>query len=92
MQLIGVESERDAVGAKVTVESEERRWTEWVTGGDGYLCRNESVVSFGLGTPTKIDRVQIQWPSGAKQVLNNVGLDHRILVVEKDDDWFDLVP
>jgi hypothetical protein len=90
LRLVGVESERDAVGAKVTVESEDRRWTEWAVGGDGYLCRNEAVVSFGLGTATKIDRVQIQWPSGANQILNNVGIDHRILVAETDDSWFEL--
>jgi tetratricopeptide (TPR) repeat protein len=90
LQLVGVESERDAVGAKVTVESEDLRWTEWAVGGDGYLCRNEAVVSFGLGTATKIDRVQIQWPSGANQILNNTGIDHRILVVETDDSWFEL--
>ena len=90
LRLVGVESERDAVGTKVTVEAEERRWTEWAIGGDGYLCRNEAVVSFGLGTATKIDRVQIQWPSGTNQTLNNVGIDHRILVVETDNTWFEL--
>ncbi len=90
LKLIGVESERDAIGAKVTVESGEHQWTAWVTGGDGYLCRNESVVSFGLGIVNSADRVRIEWPSGVKQSLNDVAVDRRILVVENEADWFEL--
>ena len=89
LKLIGVESERDAIGAKVMIESGEHQWTAWVTGGDGYLCRNESVVSFGLGMLASADRVRIEWPSGAKQLLNDVAVDRRILVVENEADWFE---
>jgi tetratricopeptide (TPR) repeat protein len=90
VELVGITTERDAIGAKVTVESGDQRWTEWLVGGDGYLCRNEQVLSFGLGLMTKVDRVQIDWPSGNQQSLEQVPADCRILVVEDEAGWFEL--
>ena len=89
LELVGVDSERDAIGARVTVESRDEQWTQWVTGGDGYLCRNESVVSFGLRNATNVARVRVEWPSGAKQSWKSVPVDRRILVVENQNDWFE---
>ena len=70
VRLVGVQSERDAVGARVRVRAGEREWTDWVISGDGYLCRNEAVVSFGLGNATKVDEIVIDWPSGVQQTLD----------------------
>ena len=60
-QLVGTESERDAIGAQVTVHAGDKVWANWIVGGDGYLCRNEATVSFGLGDVTSIDRVVVRW-------------------------------
>ncbi len=49
VRLVGVESERDAIGAKVKIRFDDREATNWVIAGDGYFCRNETTVSFGLG-------------------------------------------
>ena len=84
LQLAGVDSERDAVGARVRIQVGERESTDWVIGGDGYLCRNEQVVSFGLGEATRVDEIVIDWPSGQRQTMNDVPVDRRILIVEGD--------
>ncbi len=84
LQLIGVQSERDAIGAKIRVKLGDRELWEWVIGGDGYLCRNEAVVSFGLGDVARVDEITIDWPSGVKQTIADVPVDRRILVVEDD--------
>lgn len=84
VQLVGVDSERDAVGASVRIESGNRRTTEWLVGGDGYLCRNEAIVSFGLADASRVDRLEIEWPSGETQSFTDIAADQRIVVVEHE--------
>ncbi len=43
-QLVGTDSERDAIGARVEVRAGEQTWTNWLVAGDGYLCRNEAAI------------------------------------------------
>ena len=88
LQLIGLQSERDAIGAKIRVRLGDRELCEWVMGGDGYLCRNEAVVSFGLGDVARVDEITIAWPSGVKQTIADVPVDHRILLVEGESEPF----
>ncbi|MGI9470921.1 MAG: FG-GAP-like repeat-containing protein [Rubripirellula sp.] len=82
LQLIGVDSERDAIGAKVEVVSGDQRFTEWVNAGDGFLSRNEAVVTFGLGSETDLQEVRIRWPSGKVQVLSSLEPNKRWVVIE----------
>ncbi len=82
IELQGIQSERDATGAPVTVVRGEDRWVTWVTAGDGYMCTNESVLHFGVGDYQEIDRIEIDWPSGNRQVTEPVRVNQRFLVVE----------
>jgi tetratricopeptide (TPR) repeat protein len=88
LSLVGVSSERDAIGAKVQIRFGNQQLTEWVVAGDGYLCRNESVVSFGLGEVSAVDQIIIQWPSGQQQTIQSVPADRRLLIVENDPEPF----
>lgn len=88
IRLVGVQSERDAIGAQIRVRTGQRESTDWVIGGDGYLCRNEPVVSFGLGDVDHVDQIEITWPSGQTQTLAGVSADQRLLVIEGDDEPF----
>ncbi len=81
-ELVGVQSEREAIGARVRVDCGDEHWWGWSVGGDGYMCTNESVIHFGLGGHAKADRVEIQWPSGKTQVLVDMKADQRVLVIE----------
>lgn len=85
LELVGVASERSAVGARVTVHAGDKRWSSWRTSGDGYMCSNEPILHFGIGKESQIDKVEIQWPSGFKQVVTAMEINHRFLIVEGED-------
>jgi hypothetical protein len=82
IELSGVLSEREAIGAEVQVSVADERWTGWQIGGDGLMCSNESLVHFGLGDVSQPARVEVQWPSGKRTVLDNLPLNQRYLIVE----------
>ncbi|MAI70229.1 MAG: RNA-binding protein [Rhodopirellula sp.] len=82
VELQGVDSERDATGAKVTVTSGQQTWTRWQAGGDGFLCSNEPVLDFGIANANSIDRVDVQWPSGQEQTFHGLKVNQRYLIIE----------
>ncbi len=90
VRLAGTASERDAIGAKVTVRCGEQMWSHWSIAGDGYFCHNEDHLSFGLGNSTTIDDITIQWPSGKEQTIKNISPDQCYLMVEGDNEMFPL--
>ncbi len=67
LKLIGVRSNRDAIGARITIEAGGMRQIREVDGGNGYAGESTRRVHFGLGKMNKLDRVEIRWPSGLKQ-------------------------
>lgn len=82
MELTGVASERSAVGARVVVHAGQRQWILWRTAGDGYMCTNEAVLHLGVGRTEQIDRVEVQWPSGASQEFRTLAANRRYLFIE----------
>ena len=62
--LEGTSSNRDAVGARVVVESGGRRQFAWRTGGGSYQSASDPRIHFGLGTADRVDSVEVTWPSG----------------------------
>ena len=74
--LTGVASNRNGLGAAVRVSAGGRGMTEWQDGKSGYLSQSVLPLYFGLGDATKIDRVEVDWPSGRKQVVTT-GLQDR---------------
>ncbi|MEL6106664.1 MAG: FG-GAP-like repeat-containing protein [Planctomycetota bacterium] len=85
IELIGTRSERDAIGARITVSCGERKFHAWRTAGDGYLSRNEAVVHVGLGDEDRIDELTIRWSSGVDQRFAGFKSGKRYRVVEGDD-------
>jgi hypothetical protein len=81
-RLIGKESARDALGARVTVEASGRRQMEEVRSGASYLSSSDLRVFFGLGSIDRVDRVEIRWPRGLVEVLEDVPLDRYSTLVE----------
>jgi hypothetical protein len=88
LELIGTSSERNAVGAKIEVVCSDQTWTGWVIGGDGYQCKNESLIHFGIGTEQALRRVDVTWPSGSTQSFPDVMPNRRYLVVEGQSQIF----
>ena len=81
-------SERDAVGSRVVVRHGDREVTDWLNAGDGFLCRNQQLLCFGLGSATKVDELAVHWPSGKRQVFHDVPVDQRYLLVEGQAELF----
>jgi len=70
--LIGTKSNRDSIGAIVRIFCEGQSQTRTVKGGSSYLSQSELPVTFGVGKRDKIERVQIEWPSGAKEEFKDL--------------------
>jgi hypothetical protein len=82
VKLIGHKSNRDGIGAQVEVLAAGNRQQRERTAGSGYLSQDDPRIHFGLGAAKKIDRLTITWPSGTKQVQENLPVD-RIMTVEE---------
>jgi tetratricopeptide (TPR) repeat protein len=80
--LVGTTSERDAIGAKIEVFAGQEKQTGWVTAGDGFLCKNESALHFGLGKQSAITRVVVTWPTKKEQTFDSIMVDHSNLLIE----------
>jgi hypothetical protein len=82
IQLLGTRSNRLALGAKVRVVAGALSQIEEVRSGGSYLSQNDLRLHFGLGSANKVDRVEIRWPSGATQTLQNLACDRFYVVNE----------
>ena len=91
LEIVGAVSERDAIGSRVVVRNGDVELTEWLNAGDGFLCRNEPVLSFGVGNALSLDEVVIHWPSGKRQTFRDVKADQRYLLVEGQTELFPFV-
>jgi tetratricopeptide (TPR) repeat protein/peroxiredoxin len=80
--LRGTKSNRDAIGAAVTVETESGRQTRMLQAGSGFLSQHSKEVFFGLGEAKKNVQASIRWPSGLVQNLHDLPLNHRIWLEE----------
>ena len=83
LNLIGARSNRDGIGARVAVRSGGVMQVNRVATSTGYACASESAVHFGLGRGTRADSIEIEWPSGSRQVLANVPADSYMTVRER---------
>jgi hypothetical protein len=79
----GGKSNRDGIGAKITVYpvGGAKRW-QMVRSGSSYCSQSELPVIFGLGTAEQIERVEIEWPSGKVDKLTNVAVNQLHIVKE----------
>jgi len=66
-QLEGRRSNRDAVGARLTLTAGGRRLVRWLDGGNGFAGQSSRRVHFGLGAAERAEALEVQWPSGERQ-------------------------
>jgi hypothetical protein len=69
VKLSGTASNRDGLGATVRVIAGGHTFTKYNDGKSGYLSQSSLPLYFGLGESQKIDRVEVDWPSGRKQIV-----------------------
>jgi tetratricopeptide (TPR) repeat protein len=88
VRLRGVDSERDAIGAVVTIECGDFKRTRQLIGGDGFQASNEKQLVFGLGDRASIDRMTVRWPTGLTQVWENLDANTEVILLEGSDELF----
>lgn len=82
VRLHGHRSNRDGIGARIRVITESGSQWNHVTTAVGYAGSSEPEVHFGLGRNTMVRRLEISWPSGAHQLLENLPADKRMEIEE----------
>jgi hypothetical protein len=75
IRTVGTKSNRDGIGARISVKAGARTWVDEVRSGSSYNSSSDMRVHFGLGSATKVDSVQIRWPSGLLERFDNLPAD-----------------
>ncbi len=89
VRLIGTESNRDAVGARATLYlrgDPSRPMTRTVRAGDSFLSQSSKRLHFGLGDSAELERLEVTWPSGTKQVVREPKTDMTISITEGSEE------
>src|SRR3989338_283448 len=84
VKLIGTKSNRDGVGARITVEIGGKKQIREVISGGSFLSQNSLWQTFGLGTSTTVDTLTIRWPSGIVQSLHTTKAGQLLTVREEN--------
>jgi hypothetical protein len=82
IELEGSQSNRDAIGAKIKVSTSEKDRFAVKESASGYLSQNDHRLHFGLGKAEIITRIEVKWPSGREQVLENVAVNQILKIKE----------
>jgi hypothetical protein len=82
LKLVGVTDNRDGVGTKVKIVTAHGTQYNEATTAVGYNSSSDKRVHFGLGEDAVIDRIELSWPTGVKQVLTNVRSDQVLEIKE----------
>jgi len=82
IQLRGTKSNRDGIGARVTVTAGDLTQIDEVHSGRSYQSDFGKRLQFGLGQHSMVDQIQVNWIGGGVDTIRNVGVDRLIHIVE----------
>ena len=82
IKCVGVKSNRSAIGARVRITTGARSQIDEVMSGSSYYSQNDFRLHFGLGSATKVDSVEIGWPSGLKESFKSLASNHLYVIQE----------
>jgi Tfp pilus assembly protein PilF/peroxiredoxin len=85
IRLKGTAGNRDAVGARVSVETDALRRTRVVQAGSGFLSQHSKELVVGLGASRRVTKLRVVWPSGREQVFDDIPIDHRVWIEEGEE-------
>jgi hypothetical protein len=80
--LEGTKSNHFAIGAQIRLITGGKTYLRFVNGGNGFASQSTMRVNFGLGEQTKIESVEVRWPSGLRQSFSATEADHYYKLVE----------
>jgi tetratricopeptide (TPR) repeat protein/peroxiredoxin len=90
-RLRGTKSNRDAIGAAITIEAGTTRQTKYLQAGSGFLSQHSKELFFGLGDYRGVVRAVVRWPSNLSQTFEGLPANHRI-ELEEGSSQFDARP
>src|SRR6266849_1651774 len=82
IKTVGTRSNRSGIGARVSVTTDSRELTDEVRSGSSYISNSDMRVHFGLGATSRIQYVEVFWPSGLAERFRNVTVDSVVTVKE----------
>jgi hypothetical protein len=82
LQLVGVKSNRAALGAVVTLMQGSDHRVKEVRSGEGFISQNDLRIHFGLGKFAKAEKITIRWPSGLVEALTGLAANKFYVVRE----------
>jgi enediyne biosynthesis protein E4 len=82
VNLHGRGANRDAIGARLTVQIGQHRLIRTIVGGGSYLSTSDPCVHFGLGDATSVDRLDVLWPSGKVESRSNLPVNTSVEWIE----------
>jgi tetratricopeptide (TPR) repeat protein len=91
LRLRGTVSNRDAIGAAVTVEAGGHRQTKYLQAGSGFLSQHSKELHFGIGSSPGPLRAIVRWPSGVTQIFADL-LANRRVQIEEGNEKFEATP
>src|SRR5258708_1432828 len=85
-KLIGTKSNRDAMGARVRIRAGGLPQMREIYGGGSYLSQSDLRANFGVGKNTRVESVEISWPSGQKHTFKHIDADKFYVLEEGKDE------
>jgi hypothetical protein len=82
IKTVGVKSNRSGIGARVKVVSGDLTQVDEVRSGDSYISQSDRRLHFGLEKRTKVDLIEVRWPSGTVDKISGIGVDRIITIKE----------
>ncbi len=82
VRLVGTQSNRDGIGARVTVRGAKRNWVDEVRSGSSYSSSSDLRLHFGLGAETKVQAIEVRWPHGESETFSAAGVDRFVELTE----------
>jgi enediyne biosynthesis protein E4 len=82
IKCVGVKSNRSAIGTRVRVTSGGRSQIAEVTSGSSYYSQSDFRLHFGLGRATKVETIELSWPSGLRQEVRDLPVDQAFVIRE----------
>jgi len=83
VRVVGVKSNRNGIGARVTITAQGRTQMREVKSGSSYLGQNDLRVHFGLGDARRVERIDVRWPDGQVETIRDVPADQILTVTER---------
>ena len=80
VQAVGTASNRSGIGTRLTLTAGARRQVREVQSGSSYLAQNDLRAHFGLGGAERAERLELRWPDGSNEVVENLPANHLVVV------------